>query len=122
MINEASMHIEKKEVTIRDLVEGFEDNKENGVCGYGKKLDIRPPYQREFIYNDKQKQAVIDTVINGYPLNVMYWADRSDGTYEVIDGQQRTMSICSFYNNEFSFKERRSEERRVGKECRSRWS
>ena len=106
MINEASMHIEKKEVTIRDLVEGFEDNKENGVCGYGKKLDIRPPYQREFIYNDKQKQAVIDTVINGYPLNVMYWADRSDGTYEVIDGQQRTMSICSFYNNEFSFKER----------------
>ena len=51
-----------------------------GVVGYGGKLDIRPPYQREFIYKDKQRDAVIDTVRKDFPLNVMYWAVRDDGT------------------------------------------
>ena len=55
--------------------------------GYGGKLDIRPPYQHEFIYNPKQQAAVIDTLKKGYPLNVMYWAKRVDSTYAIIDGQ-----------------------------------
>src|SRR5581483_4074302 len=76
----------------------------DGVFGYGGKLDIRPPYQREFIYKDKQRDAVIDTAMKGYPLNVMYWAVRDDGTYEVIDGQQRTISICQYYEGDFSVK------------------
>jgi hypothetical protein len=96
------MKIELKEISVRDLANGFQDNAENGVVGYGGKLDIRPPYQREFIYKDKQRDAVIDTIIKEYPLNVMYWAVREDGTFEVIDGQQRTISICQYINGDFS--------------------
>src|SRR5699024_1561660 len=78
------------------------DNEEGGVFGYGGKLDIRPPYQREFIYKDKQRNAVIDTVQKNFPLNTMYWSVREDGNYEIIDGQQRTISICQYVNVDFS--------------------
>ena len=67
------MNIELKEITIRELTEDYEDNNENGVVGFGGKLDIRPPYQREFIYKDKQRDEVIRTVQKNFPLNVMYW-------------------------------------------------
>jgi hypothetical protein len=96
------MKIELREITIRELSDGYQDNAEQGVVGYGGKLDIRPPYQREFIYKDKQRNAVIDTVRKEFPLNVMYWAVREDGGYEVIDGQQRTISICQYVNGDFS--------------------
>lgn len=96
------MRIEPKEITVRKLTDGFLDNAEQGVVAYGGKLDIRPPYQREFVYKDKQRDAVIDTVRKDYPLNVMYWAVREDGHFEVIDGQQRTLSICQFVNGDFS--------------------
>lgn len=98
------MKIELKEITVKKLIDGFADNAEAGVVAYGGKLDIRPPYQREFIYKDKQRDAVIDTVRKDYPLNVMYWAVREDGGYEVIDGQQRTLSICQYVNGDFSIK------------------
>jgi hypothetical protein len=97
------MKIELKEITIKQLSDGFEDNNENGVVGFGGKLDIRPPYQREFIYKDKQRDAVINTVTKNFPLNVMYWAVREDGTFEVIDGQQRTISICQYVNGDFAY-------------------
>ncbi|MBX3037848.1 MAG: DUF262 domain-containing protein [Anaerolineales bacterium] len=100
------MKIELKELTIRELTNGYQDNAENGVVGYGGKLDIRPPYQREFIYKDKQRDAVIDTVTKNFPLNVMYWAVREDGNFEVIDGQQRTISIAQFVVGDFSFERR----------------
>ncbi|HEX8273780.1 MAG TPA: DUF262 domain-containing protein [Longimicrobiaceae bacterium] len=96
------MKIELREITIRELSEGYQDNAEQGVAGYGGKLDIRPPYQREFIYKDKQRNAVIDTVRKDFPLNVMYWAVRDDGGFEVIDGQQRTISICQYVNGDYS--------------------
>lgn len=97
------MIIELKEISIRELTQGYQDHEENGVVGYGRKLDIRPPYQREFVYGEKERQAVIDTVTKDYPLNVMYWAVREDGTYEVIDGQQRTISICQYVNGDFAY-------------------
>ena len=96
------MKIELKEITIRELTENYQDNEENGVVGFGGKLDIRPPYQREFVYKDKQREAVIDTVTKDFPLNVMYLAVREDGNYEVIDGQQRTISICQYVNGDFA--------------------
>ncbi|MGI6079094.1 MAG: HNH endonuclease family protein [Fastidiosipilaceae bacterium] len=96
------MKIELREITVKDLSDGYQDNAEQGVIGYGGKLDIRPPYQREFIYKDKQRDAVIDTVRKDFPLNVMYWAVRDDGGYEVIDGQQRTISLCQYVNGDFS--------------------
>lgn len=99
------MNIELKEITVRELVNGYKDNNDDGVVGFGGKLDIRPPYQREFVYNEKEKTAVIDTLTKNFPLNVMYWAVREDGNYEVIDGQQRTISICQFLLNVFFFEE-----------------
>jgi Protein of unknown function DUF262/HNH endonuclease len=98
------MKIELKEITVKQLTNGYQDNEENGVVGYDGKLDIRPPYQREFVYGDKERKAVIDTLQKDFPLNVMYWAVREDGNFEVIDGQQRTISICQFVNNDFSVK------------------
>lgn len=100
------MKINLKEISIRDLVEGYQDLNEDGVFGYGGKLDIRPPFQREFIYKDKQREAVIDTIIKNYPLNLMYWSVRKDGGFEVIDGQQRTISICQYIVGDFSFNAR----------------
>ncbi|HEV7770211.1 MAG TPA: DUF262 domain-containing protein [Solirubrobacterales bacterium] len=100
------MKIELKEMKVRDLTDGYEDNDEAGVVSYLGKLDIRPPYQREFIYKDEQRDAVIETITRDFPLNVMYWAVREDGDYEVIDGQQRTISICQYVEGDFAFKDR----------------
>ena len=65
------MTIKQTEVTVGDITDGYSNNEELGVRGYGGRLDIRPPYQREFIYNIKEQEAVIRTVLKGYPLNVM---------------------------------------------------
>ena len=100
------MEVELKQIRVRDIVAGYADNGDDGVVAFGGKLDVRPPYQREFIYKDKQRDAVIDTVIEGFPLNVLYWVDREDGSYEILDGQQRTISICQFVNKEFSINEK----------------
>ena len=101
------MKIELKQIKIRDLVEGYENDDETGrVAAYGGKLDVRPPYQREFIYKEKQRNAVIDTIFKGFPLNVMYWAVREDGSFEVIDGQQRTISISQYAVGDFSLEKR----------------
>ena len=96
------MKIELKKITVRDLVEDYHDDGEGGVRGYGGKLDIRPPFQREFVYKDRQRDAVIETINKGFPLNVMYWAVREDGTYEVIDGQQRTISAAQYVKGDYS--------------------
>ena len=99
------MDITLKKISIRDLVENYQDNEEAGVLGYNNLLNIRPPYQREFVYNEKQREAVIDTVTRGFPLNTMYWAVIPDG-FEIIDGQQRTISICQYVDSAFSYKNR----------------
>lgn len=96
------MKIEFKKITVRELTNGYVDNDDDGVVGYGGKLDIRPQYQRNFIYNEKQRDAVIETINNNFPLNVMYWSVRDDGKFEVIDGQQRTISICQYVMGDFS--------------------
>jgi len=101
------MKIELNRIPVRDLVEDYEDNDELGVRAYGSRLDVRPPYQREFVYKDKQRDAVIETLRRDFPLNVMYWAvvdDPSDDgvEYEIIDGQQRTISICQYVEGDFS--------------------
>lgn len=91
------MKIELHKIKVKDLFAGFENDEETGrVVGYGGKLNIRPPYQREFVYKDEQQQEVIRTIRKGFPLNIMYWSKNGDGTFELLDGQQRTMSICNF--------------------------
>lgn len=98
------MKIELKEISIKDVAEGYLNDDEEGVVGYKGKLDIRPKYQREFIYKDKQRDAVIQTIRKDFPLNVMYWVKNKDGNFEVMDGQQRTISICEYITGNFSFK------------------
>ena len=73
------MQIELHEVFIREVVEGYVDCAEEGVFGYCGKLNIRPKYQREFIYKDDKRNAVIDTIRKNFPLNVMYWVKLESG-------------------------------------------
>ena len=101
------MEIKKVSVTIRDLCEGYinesETQIENAVMAYGGKLCVRPAFQRSFVYDKKQENAVIDTALKGFPLNIMYWVDNGDGTYDCLDGQQRTISLCNFVDGISSF-------------------
>lgn len=96
------MKIELNQIKVSDIFNGYQDQQENGVYAYGGKLSIRPPYQREFVYNEKQRNSVIDTLKKGFPLNVMYWVKNGD-TYELLDGQQRTLSICQYLSGDFAF-------------------
>ncbi len=96
------MKIELNKITIGEISKNYIDNEENGVLGYDGKLNIRPKYQREYVYDAERRNAVVDSVRNNLPINVMYWARNNDGTYEVIDGQQRTISICQYINGDFS--------------------
>ena len=86
---------------VRDLVEGYhEDDNTSKVTAWNGQLDVRPEYQREYVYDDQKRDSVINTVLNGFPLNIMYFVDRGENApgarYEVLDGQQRIISICRF--------------------------
>ena len=96
------MKIELHKISVRKVIAGYKDSAEEGVVAYGGKLDIRPKYQREFVYKGHQRDAVIETIKNGFPLNVMYWVKTKEGNYEVLDGQQRTISIGQYVNGDFS--------------------
>ena len=96
------MQIEQRKVTVREVTEGYFNDAEEGVTGYDDRLDIRPKYQREFVYKDNQRDEVIRTVMRGLPLNVMYWCRTGQDTYEVLDGQQRTISLCEYVDGSFS--------------------
>ncbi|MBI1402035.1 MAG: DUF262 domain-containing protein [Porphyrobacter sp.] len=96
------MKIELNKVRVFELVADYSDKGDQGVTGYGGKLNIRPAYQREFVYKEKQRDAVIDTVRKGFPLNTMYWAVTDDGGFELMDGQQRTISICQYVQGDYS--------------------
>ncbi|MDD4289927.1 MAG: DUF262 domain-containing protein [Patescibacteria group bacterium] len=100
------MKIELHKIPIKKVIDEYRDSAEEGVIAYGGKLDIRPKYQREFVYKEKQREAVIETIKNNFPLNVMYWMVREGGSYEVLDGQQRTISIGQYISGEFSLNER----------------
>jgi len=100
------MKIELHEITVRKVVENYVDNAEEGVIGYGGKLNIRPKYQREFVYDEKKRNAVIETIRKDFPLNVIYWVKNEDKTFEVLDGQQRTISFCQYVKSDFSLENR----------------
>ena len=100
------MNIELHEIAIREVAQGYVDNAEEGVVGYGGRLNIRPPYQREFVYDVAKRNAVLDTIRKGFPLNVMYWVKNAEDNFEVMDGQQRTISFCQYINSDFSIDNR----------------
>ena len=93
------MNITRRTITVRELIEGYEEKGPDGVEGivaFGKRLDVRPPYQREYIYPNKDRDEVIRSVLKGFPINVMYWAKTGEDHYELMDGQQRSISICRY--------------------------
>ena len=96
------MIIEERKITVGEVCEGYFNDAEEGVVGYNERLDIRPKYQREFVYKDAQRDEVIRTVLKGLPLNVIYWCKTGEDTYEVLDGQQRTISLCEYVDGSFS--------------------
>jgi hypothetical protein len=96
------MKIELNEIPISEVINGYKDSAENGVVGYGGRLNIRPAFQREFIYKEKQRNEVLITVRRGFPLNVMYWVKSDNGNFELLDGQQRTVSIGQYVNGDYS--------------------
>ena len=100
------MKITETKVKVRDLVASYKDDNAGGVFAYDGKLTVRPAYQREFVYKDKQRDAVIDTTMKNYPLNTMYWSKNPDGSFEVMDGQQRTISLCQYVTGVFSINHR----------------
>ena len=96
------MKIEERKIPVREIVKDYTDSAELGVKAYGGQLNVRPAYQREFVYNPQQRDAVIRTVRHGFPLNVMYWVRNASGDYEMLDGQQRTISICRYVAGDYS--------------------
>jgi hypothetical protein len=95
------MKIALKNIKVSELFKGYEDKSEEGVRGYGGRLNIRPAFQREFIYKEKQRNEVINTVRKDFPLNTMYWAVAGEG-FELMDGQQRTVSLCQYVHGDFA--------------------
>jgi hypothetical protein len=103
----------KTNITIRDIVDGFIYNEleGKGLFGLSGKLTIQPEYQRSYIYNDGKKDvAVIDSVLKGYPIGVLYFNKAADDKFEVLDGQQRITSIGRFVNGKFAVKDNNSNE------------
>ncbi len=98
------MKIIEKKVKLSEIMDGFRNDEDEGVVGFGGRLNIRPAYQREFIYKGEQKAEVIRTIIKGFPLNTIYWSVTNDGNYELLDGQQRIMSACTYVDGAFSVK------------------
>lgn len=96
------MIIEERKVTVGEVAEGYFNDAEEGVTGYDDRLDIRPKYQREFVYPENDRNEVIRSVLKGLPLNVIYWARTGEDSYEVLDGQQRTISLCEYIDGNFS--------------------
>lgn len=98
----------KTEITVRDICEGFiyNESEGKGLFGLSGKLTIQPEYQRNYIYADGKKDiAVIDSILKGYPLGLIYFNKVSDDNFEVLDGQQRITSIGRFVTNKFAIKD-----------------
>ncbi len=96
------MKIDLHQISVRDSVKDYVNPDEEGAKGCGGRLDIRPEYQHEFVYNAARRNAVIDTVRKGYPLNVTYRVKNADDAFEALDGQRRTISVCEYIANNFS--------------------
>lgn len=98
----------KSDITVKDICEGFVYNEleGKGLFGLSGKLTIQPEYQRNYIYADGKKDvAVIDSLLKGYPIGLIYFNKINDDNLEVLDGQQRITSIGRFFTNKFAIKD-----------------
>lgn len=98
----------KTDITIKDICDGFVYNEleGRGLYGLSGKLTIQPEYQRNYIYADgKRDVAVIESILSGYPLGLIYFNQTGEDEYEVLDGQQRITSFGRFVTNKFAVKD-----------------
>lgn len=98
----------RTDITIKDICEGFVYNEYEGkgLFGLSGKLTIQPEYQRNYIYADGKKDiAVIDSILKGYPLGLIYFNKTPNGKLEVLDGQQRITSFGRFVTGKFAIKD-----------------
>lgn len=89
-------------IPLRELFKDYINNDEEGVWAYGGKLCVRPSYQREYVYDEKRRNKVMDTIRKGMPINTIWFAKVGEDTYEVMDGQQRIISILNYLNGSYS--------------------
>lgn len=87
---------------IRDIFPGYTDDEITGCYAMNGDLCLRPNYQRAFVYTDTKRELVIDTIQHAMPLGIMYWMKKPDGTFELMDGQQRTLSILQYVHGDYS--------------------
>lgn len=102
------MKTELKFYKVKDIVDGFEYNEleGKGLFGLGKKLTIQPEYQRNYIYAEQNREAgVIDSLLKGYPLGIIYFNKISKDELEVLDGQQRITSFGRYITQKFAIKD-----------------
>ena len=107
----------KTDITIKDICEGFVYNEleGKGLFGLSGKLTIQPEYQRAYIYADGKKDvAVIDSILKGYPLGLIYFVKVNDDKFEVLDGQQRITSFGRYVTNKFAVKDENGMEQYFG--------
>src|SRR4030042_5100333 len=98
------------DITVKDICEGFVYNEleGKGLFGLSGKLPIQPEYQRNYIYasdGGKKEVAVIDSILKGYPIGLIYFNKVSDANLEVLDGQQRITSLGRFVTDKFATKD-----------------
>lgn len=98
----------RTDIKIKDICEGFvyNDLEGKGLFGLSGKLTIQPEYQRNYIYADGKKDvAVIESILKGYPLGLIYFVKVDDNKFEVLDGQQRITSFGRYVTNKFAVKD-----------------
>ena len=100
----------KTNITVKDICEGFVYNEleSKGLFGLSGKLTIQPEYQRNYIYADddgKREMAVIESILKGYPIGLIYFNKVSESNLEVLDGQQRITSVGRFVTDKFAIKD-----------------
>ena len=101
------MKTDRLELTIKEIIQGYHDDDDGQIVGYGGRLNIRPSYQREYIHDDNLgfKEALIQSIYHERPANLIYFAQSASSQYdyELLDGQQRIITICKFImNSEFA--------------------
>lgn len=107
----------RTDITVDDICKGFvyNDYEGKGLFGLSGKLTIQPEYQRNYIYADgKRDVAVIDSLLKGYPLGLIYFTKVADDKYEVLDGQQRITSFGRFITEKFAIKDSNGMEQYFG--------
>ena len=109
----------KNNITVKEICEGFEYNEleGKGLFGLSGKLTIQPEYQRNYIYssdNGKREMAVIESVLKGYPIGLIYFNKVNDNNLEVLDGQQRITSLGRFVTDKFAIKDENGMEQYFG--------